>query len=127
MNLSLSGSVAFTAPGGGAGSLTLSSTATYTAQEIGSVDIPSGTASGTAFQLPFGSVVAAKAFGYKSLANVKMALNGATGAAMNVPTGGVGINVFPIPGASQQLSSAVIVTIETAAGPCQFDYEVWGD
>lgn len=127
MNLSLSGSVAFTAPGGGAGSLTLSSTATYTAQQNGSIDIPSGTASGTAFQLPFGSVAAAKGFGYKSMANVKLALNGATGAAFNVPTGGVGFNMFPVPGASQQLSSAVIVTIETAQSGVQFDFEIFGD
>lgn len=128
MNISFSGNLTYTAPGGSSASQSVSCQATYTSQELGSIDIPSGTASGTAFQLPFGSVASAKAiFVRATAAGVKLAMNGATGAPVGIASGGFLYMEASQPLNGQANTSAVIITVATADGLQQVDYAVWGD
>ncbi len=108
-------------------SQSLSCVPTYTAQSLGTIDIPSGTASGVAFQIPFGSVANAKGYYIKAGADVKLAWNGATGAPVPVASGGFHMAAMPGNVSGTALSSGVLVTVATADGLKTITYGIFGD
>lgn len=91
MDLSFSGNVNYLPPGGSANvNTTLATAATYGAQALATIDVPSGTASGTSFAVGFGSVANPAGFAVKNTmpsgGTIGIAFNGGT-----IATGMIGI------------------------------------
>lgn len=129
MNAQLLGSLQYQAPGGGQAVLPLSAQATYTAQALGTVDIPSGTAANTAIQIPLGAVATGLGYYVKTNHAIRLAVNGATGtsAMQGIATGGVAASLSPRTAPSQGITSMFVVTVETARGDGAVDYAIFGD
>ncbi len=130
MNLTFSGNLQYQAPGGSNVSQSLSvNQATYTAQQGGSIDIPSGTPSGTAYPLQFGAVATAIALVVKGVdASVGLWFNGQTGGAgLPVGTGGQVVIANPNPAQTAGVTSAVIVTNRIQQVPGRIDFLIFGD
>ncbi len=129
MLLQFSGNLSYQAPGGSNVSQSLSAQATYQAQQAGSIDIPSGAPSGSAYQLSFGSVATAVGLMIKGVDSaVSVFFNGATGGiGQPIGTGGVFSNVSPNPCQGAGYSSAVVVATRQQQVAGRIDYIVWGD
>ena len=93
MDLQLSGNVNFLPPGGSSNTNTpLAVAGTYGAQALATIDVPSGTPSGTSYALGFGSIANPIGFVVKnsmpSGGNIALAM-AATGARQELAPGGV--------------------------------------
>lgn len=130
MNLTEALSLTYQAPGGATVAQSIAvNQATYSAQSGGTIDVPSGSPSGLAFPIPFGSV--ATPIGIAIIARaaaVGAYFNGATaGTALPLPTGGSIVAVAPRGMAGPGFTSAVIVSNGPAGAAGQVDYLVFGD
>jgi hypothetical protein len=129
MLLTYSANLSYQAPGGSNVSQSISAQATYQSQQAGSIDIPSGTASGAAFPLQFGSVQTAVGLMIKGVdSSVAAFFNGATGGTgQPIGTGGAFVNVSPNPCQAAGFTSAVVVATKQQQVLGRVDYVVWGD
>ncbi len=129
MDLSLSGNLNYAPPGGGSNvNLPLSVTGTYAAQSIGTLDVPSGSASGTTIAIGFGSVANPIGFYLKNRVGtgVNIEINSAT-PTFRLPSGGVVMVAGGAQPDANPLSGVdvILVGVTTAAGA--IDFAVWGD
>ena len=128
--LTLSGSLNYVAPGGGTVNQDIVAVGSYLASSLGTMDIPSGAASGATFTIPLGGVGNPIAFYLKSSigtgALVKMQSN-PTG--LPIMDGGVMVYANPkTPGASAGPLSALAIQLTAAQTAYGFlDYEIFGD
>ena len=129
MNVNLIGNIAYQGPGGANVSQSLAAQATYTALQAGIIDIPSGAASGSAFQVPFAGVATAKGYFVKANTSVQLGINGGTGTTQmqGNATGGTVAALGPLPGRGSAVTGMVITIPLTASGDSSVEYVVWGD
>jgi hypothetical protein len=115
MDLTLSGNVNFLPPGGTSNTnVALAVAATYGAQALATIDVPSGTASGTSFTIGFGSVAAPVGFYVKNT----MPSGGTIGLCLNntvIPTGMVSLMPGAVHATIQPNGAGVAVAPLTAA------------
>lgn len=126
MNLQAVGNLAFTV-GDSPVSQSLSCVATYGAQTVGTIDVPSGTASGVPFNVPFGSISAAKGYFLKAGCDVRVAVNGATGSPQSIASGGFMMGAAPAVVSGAPVTSITLVTVASADGLKQITFGVYGD
>ncbi len=129
MLLQYSANLTYQAPGGANISQSVSAQATYQAQQAGSIDIPSGTSSGVAYNLQFGSVATAIGLMIKGVdSSVAVHFNGQTGGiGQPIGTGGALVNVSPNPCMGAGFTSAVVTTTRSQQVQGRIDYVIWGD
>lgn len=113
--------------GGQPVSTSLQAVATYAAQQLGTIDVPSGTPSGTPFALSLGSISAPKGYYIQAGFDAKVAFNGATGAPISVASGGFIAAAAPASVAAAPLQSILVITTATADGLKTLAYAVFGD
>lgn len=103
--------------------------ATYTALQAGVVDIPSGSALGSVFQLPMGGVATGKGYFVKANSGVMLGINGGTGTTQlqGVATGGVIAALGSLPATQQAIGSMVVVLPRQAGNDGSVEYLVFGD
>ncbi len=90
---------------------------TYVAANEGVIDVPSGSATGTSFEVPFGAVGAAKSVFVQNAGpsgSVNVALNGATGSFIELPAGGSVDVAIPT-----SVSGHPVVAVAVAVGAVQ--------
>lgn len=123
--------VQWTPPGAAAnsGNSTLTTSGTENAQSVGSLDIPSGTASGTEFPIPFGSVGAAKVciIENKMTTEVGLRLNGAGADIITLGPGQRFSVEGSVAGSGTPLTSASIVTTADPTSTEKVNFWVLGD
>lgn len=126
--VSLSASLNYTAPGGGTINTEIVAVGSYLASSLGTLDVPSGAASGATFALPLGGVGNPNAFYIKSSIGTAALLkmqNNPTG--LPLTDGGMMVYGNPkTPGASPLSAVAIQLTsAQTAYG--SIDYVIFGD
>lgn len=131
MLVSVAGNMQYNGVGGGTVVQSLAAQATYTALQAGIVDIPSGSAGGSVFQLPMGGVATGKGYMVKANSGVMLGINGATAASQMqaVATGGLVMALGPLPGKQAAIGSMVVVlpTSQAAGNDGSVEYLVFGD
>lgn len=129
MDLTLSGNLNYSPPGGGDNvNLPLSVSGTYAAQSIGTLDIPSGSASGTTIAVSFGSVAAPLGFYLKNRVGtgINIEINSSTPTFRLVDGGVMVVAGSTLPGSNALSGVDVILAVaQTATG--QVDFAVWGE
>ncbi len=123
----VSASVKYTGVGGASQTVSFSGTPTYTAENIGILDIPDTTADATAFDIPFGEVAAAKVLVLRNTNNVdlKIGVNGTEDTFRLAPSGVIVIENPVAPGGSP-ITSCQVTTVGIQSGPGSFEYMVFG-
>jgi hypothetical protein len=129
VQLTLSGNINYAPPGGGDNvNLPLSVTGTYAAQSIGTLDVPSGSASGTTVAISFGSVASPLGVYLRNRVGtgINVKINSST-PTFRLVDGGVLVQAGAVDPASNPLSSVdlILVNVQTVGG--QIDFAVWGD
>lgn len=133
MDLSFSGNVNFLPPGGSANSnAPLASAATYGAQSLATIDIPSGTASGTSFAVGFGSVANPVGFVVKNTmpsgGDIALSLNGTLPSSFSIAPGGYASVGQPNrPSVPRPLATAVVYILTTTTAAGTVEVMVFGD
>lgn len=133
MDLSFSGNVNYLPPGGSANVNTpLATSATYGAQSLATIDVPSGSPSGTSFSVGFGSVSTPVGFAVKNT----MPSGGVIGLAINA-TAPQAISMQPgaflafgqpnAPTIARPITSAVITILTTTTYAGTIEVMVFGD
>lgn len=129
MELTLSGNLNYSPPGGGSNvNLPLSVSGTYAAQSLGTLDIPSGSASGTTVAVSFGSVGTPIGLYVKNRVGtgVNVKINSATPTFRLVNDGVLVTAGGALPGANPLTSVDIVLAVaQTATG--QVDFAVWGE
>ncbi len=126
--VSLSGSLNYTAPGGGTVNQDIVSVGSYLASSLGTIDVPSGSSSGATFSVPLGGVAIP----------VAMALKNGVGTAVRVsfqsnPTGfqltDGGWFTYTQPKTPLTLGITAVSIVLSAAqtAPGEIVYEIFGD
>lgn len=136
MDFALSGNVNYLPPGGSSNANTpLAVAATYAAQSLATIDVPSGTASGTSYSIGFGSVAVPLGFVVKN----NMPSGGTIGLCLNntvIPTGMVSITPGGIHAQAQPngagasvapLVAARVYVLTTTTYPGTIEVMVFGD
>ncbi len=132
MDLSLSGNVNFLAPGGSSNVNTpLAAAATYGAQALATIDVPSGTASGTSYAIGFGSISRPVGFIVKnsmpSGGDISVAMQ-ATGGAHSIAPGGFVAMAQPNrPSQPTPLTAAWVTVLTTTTYVGTIEVMVFGD
>lgn len=125
---SLTSSISYFPPGSGSSTLAgLNVTSTYTAMEMGTIEIPDLTVIATVISLPFGSVDNAQALYIKNTNNQDMILrlNGSANL-MSIQPGGVYMVAYPTSPSGTAISSADLVLSAAQAGDGIISYFVFG-
>lgn len=102
----------------------------YAAINEGVIDVPSGSATGALFQVPFGAVAVPKALFVKNggpSGTIEVALNGATGSFVELSAGGSVDVAMPSPVASKPLTQVAVVVGAVQPGLGQIQYIILGD
>ncbi len=130
MNLSFSALLAYQAPGGSqVNAKLLVSQATYTAQQAGSLDLPSGTVASLAFPISNGPVATPIGIAVISRGAAGVVyFNGQTGG-VGIPlsTGGIVSVINPDRQSGGGIVSAVFATNRVQQVPGQVDFLIFGD
>lgn len=129
MQLSLSGNLNYTQPGGSDQvNLPLSTSGTYAAQSIGTLDVPSGSASGATVAISFGSVASPLGVYVRNRVGtgVNVKINSST-PTFRLVDGGVFVQAGSVEPNSNPITSVdiVLVNVQTVGGA--IDFAVWGD
>jgi len=135
MDLSLSGNVNYLPPGGSSNTNTpLAAAATYGAQSLATIDVPSGTASGTSFDVGFGSVANPVGFVVKNTmpsgGDISINLNGSgqgTGAVSISPGGFISLAQPNRPTIQKPLVACRIYILQTTVASGTIEVMVFGD
>lgn len=129
MNVQLIGNVQYQAPGNANVTQSLGAQATYSAMQAGILDIPSGAASGSAYQIPFGGVATAKGYFVKANSSVQLGINQGTGTTQmqGIATGGVVAALGSLPGRLGGITAMTIVLPSVAGNDSSVEFVVWGD
>lgn len=129
LDLTLSGNLNYTPPGGGSNvNLPLSVSGTFAAQSLGTLDIPSGSASGATVAISFGSVASPLGVYVKNRVGtgVNVKINSATPTYRMVNNGVFVTAGDSIPAGNPLTSVDIVLAVaQTATG--QVDFAVWGD
>ncbi len=127
--VTLSGNLNYTPPGGDAAiNLPLAAGATYGAQSSGSIDVPSGSASGATFSISLGAVSSPVAFVVKNRAGtaVNLAINSAS-SPFRMSNNGVMANANNAAPAANPLTALTVILVATQTAAGQVDYLIFGD
>lgn len=111
------------------GASTFSVTASYNAQNVGNVDIPTSTPPGTDFEVPFGTVDKAKVIALKNSGSKELELkvNGAVTSTFNVPAGAEVIYASSAEQAASGWTSATVTTTDTNTTIDSLQFWIFGD
>lgn len=128
--VSLSASVNYQVPGGDTVNQAVVAVGSYAASSLGTVDVPSGAASGATFSPPLGAV-GAPVFGYlkNSVGTTIVVRTQGNPTGLPLDNGGVwifGNNRTP-PAAAGPLSALVIQLTAAQTAPGSVDYLIFGD
>lgn len=130
-NVTVTASIQWTPPSAPAnsGNATFSAVAAVNAQNVGQIDVPMSTGPATQFDLPFGSVAAAKIIMIKNemSSDVGIRINGSEADNFRVPAGGFVLYAAPQAPGSTPWSSATAVTTATPAAVEAIQYFIYGD
>lgn len=127
--VTLSGNLNYTPPGGDAAiNLPLAAGATYGAQSSGSVDVPSGSASGATFAISLGAVASPVGFVIKNRGGtaVNVSLNSAA-APFRVSHNGVVAQMNNAAPAANPLTAVTVILVATQTSLGAVDYLIFGD
>lgn len=129
MQLSLSGNLNYTQPGGSDQvNLPLVTSGTYAAQSIGTLDVPSGSASGATVAISFASV--ANPLGVYVRNNVGTGVNvkiNSSTPTFRLVSGGVFVTTGSVEPSSNPITSIDIVLVNAQTTGGTVDFAVWGD
>ena len=124
-------SITYTPPAGATNSATasLATAASSSAQNVGVIDVPSGTAPAATFPIPFGSVSAAKILMIKNAMNsdIGIQLNASGADIYQISAGGLMMIGMPTEPASDTLTDATISIIASITTDQTIQYWVFGD
>jgi hypothetical protein len=127
--VTLSGNLNYTPPGGDAAiNLPLAAGATYGAQSSGSIDVPSGSASGATFSISLGAVSSPVGFVIKNRGGtaVNIALNSAA-SPFRVSNNGVVAQMNNAAPAANPLTAVTVILVATQTSLGAVDYLIFGD
>lgn len=127
--VTLSGNLNYTPPGGDSAiNLPLAAGATYGAQSSGSIDVPSGSASGATFAISLGSVTNPVAFVVKNRAGtaVNLAINSAS-SPFRVSNNGIVAKADNAVPAGNPLTGLTVILVATQTSLGAVDYLIFGD
>lgn len=135
MDLSFSGNVNFLPPGGSSNTNTpLSAGATYGAQALATIDVPSGTPSGTAIDVGFGSVANPVGFIIKNTmpsgGDIGININGTgqgTGMFSVAPGGFAAVGQPNRPSIQKPVASCRVYVLQTTTSAGTIEVMVFGD
>jgi len=104
-------------------------TASYNAQNVGTIDVPSATGPATAFTIPFGNVNKAKVIVIKSkmTKEIELAINGAPASTFNIPPQGVVVLASSTEPLADEWASAIVTTTDTNTAVEFVEYAIFGD
>lgn len=101
----------------------------YLAYNTGIVDIPAGSVTGAEFPVPFGSSTTASAVIIRNVSaeTLRLATNGATGAGIDLPDGGLFVFAATGPAPVASLASVSLSALRVCVTAGSFEYWVFGD
>jgi hypothetical protein len=123
-------SLVYSPPGGPVNSATASfqTASTNNAQNVGVIDIPSGTAPATIFPIPFGSIAVAKSITVNNSTNLELGVRLNGGAIIfNLPAGGVVSISGSVAPMSAPLTAFSLEVTGAVATLTTLSYFVFGD
>ncbi len=106
-----------------------STTAPYTASNVGIIDIPATTAADTEFEIPVGSIAKIKAFKLVNTNDLDMGIrfNGAGADEFQLAPGGMIEMAQPVASDANDLTAISVVTTDTQVTAGTFEFHVFGD
>lgn len=102
----------------------------YVAASEGTIDVPSGSATGVAFQVPFGTIAGAKAAFIQNAGpsgTINVGLNGATGSFVELPPGGSIDVALPVAATGNPLRTIAVAVGAVQPGLGQVKYILLGE
>jgi hypothetical protein len=121
--------IRYTPPGGSEQTLTEQINATYTASDVGSLDVPAATADATEFEVPLGSVDGVKAIGIKNNVESEVCVRwqGANADEFSIAPGAMLLLAMPISAPDTPITGLSITTTALIVADGTVDYWVFGD
>jgi hypothetical protein len=124
-------SITYTPPAGATNSATasLATAASNSAQNVGVIDVPSGTGPAATFPIPFGSVAAAKILIVKNAmsSDLGVQLNGSGTDIYQISAGGMMMIGMPTEPGADTLTDATITVIDAITSAQTVQFWVFGD
>jgi len=136
--VSLTSTLQYTPPGGTQVTVPFPISATYTPLNVGTIDIPTGTAAAATYDIPFGSVGVPAGASARVLLihnrdnnqDIGLRINSlpvAPAMLMQLPAGGFFMIAMPVDPAANDLVAAQIEVVSLTTADAEIDYFVFGD